>query len=149
VIAVPAVISEMTHTRNPAGQDGLLDNLLAFANALTEFFAHRFALFAQDSKAALLQLVVLVACFILAVVFSVLGYIFLVASAVVGVAHLAGISWVWTALAAAGVHFVIALILLLIARSRITEPFFRATRIELKQDREWLKNLNPTDQPTI
>src|SRR5262245_10601084 len=136
-------------TRNPAGQDGLLANLLAFANALTDFFADRFALFAQDSKEALLQLVVLAAGSILAVILSVFGYIFLVASAVAGMAHLAGISWVWTALAAAGVHFAIAIILLLIARSRISEPFFRVTLIELKQDREWLKNLDPTDQPTI
>jgi uncharacterized membrane protein YqjE len=149
LIAVPAVVSEMTRTPNPADQDGLLDNLLAFANAVTEFFAHRFALFAEESKAALLRLVVLAACLIVAVVFSVLGYILLVASGVVGVAHMAGISWVWTALAAAGLHFVIALILLLIARSRISESFFRATLIELKQDRQWLKNLNLTDQPTI
>jgi uncharacterized membrane protein YqjE len=77
----------------------------------------------------------------------VLGYIFLIAGAVVGLAHLAGISWIWTALAAAGAHFVTALILLLIARNRIREPFFRATLTELNEDREWLKNLNPADQP--
>jgi uncharacterized membrane protein YqjE len=138
----------MTPTRNPTGHAGLLDNLLALANALSEFFADRLALFTQESRAALLQVVVLVSCLILAVVLSLLGYIFLIAGAVVGVAYLAGISWTWIALAAAGAHFVIALILLLIARSRITEPFFRATLTELKKDREWLKNLNLADQPT-
>jgi uncharacterized membrane protein YqjE len=112
---------------------------LALASALTEFFAERAALFTQESRAALLRLVVLASCLILAVVFFLLGYILLIASAVVGVAYLAGISWTWTALAAAGTHFVIALILLLIARNRITEPFFRATLTELKKDREWLK----------
>jgi uncharacterized membrane protein YqjE len=142
------VVSEMTRTRNPAGHTNLLDNLFALANALAEFFAHRFALFAQESKAALLQLVVLLACLILAVVLCVLGYIFLVAGAIVGVAHL-GISLVWTTLAAAGIQFAVAIVLLLIARSRITEPFFRATLSELKQDRAWLKNLNLPEQPTI
>jgi uncharacterized membrane protein YqjE len=78
----------------------------------------------------------------------VLGYVFLIVSAVVGLAHLAGISWVWTALAAAGGHFVVALILLLVARSRMTKPLFRATLTELKEDREWLKNLNATNQST-
>jgi uncharacterized membrane protein YqjE len=73
---------------------------------------------------------------------------FLIASGVVGLAHLTGISWVWTALAAAGAHFVIALVLLLVARSQMTKPFFRATLTELNEDREWLKNLNPADQPT-
>ena len=83
-----------------------------------------------------MQLLVLAACSILALVSCVLGYIFLIASGFVGLAHLAGISWVWTALAAAGAHFVIALILLAVARGQISKPFFRATLTELKKDRE-------------
>ena len=142
------MISDTTRFPNPAGHPGLLENLLALASALTEFFESRFALFAQESKGALVRLLVLAACSILALVFCVLGYVFLIASGVVGLAHLAGISWVWTALAAAGAHFVIALVLLLVARSQMTKPFFRATLAELKEDREWLKNLNPTNQST-
>jgi uncharacterized membrane protein YqjE len=142
------MISETTRSRNPAGHAGLLKNLLALANALTEFFGGRFALFAQESKAAVVQLLVLAACSILALVLWVLGYVFLIVSAVVGLAHLAGISWVWAALAAAGAHFVLALILLLIARNRMTKPFFRATLDELKEDREWLKNLDAKNPST-
>jgi len=142
------MISETTRSRNPAGHAGLPETVLALASALTEFFEGRFALFAQESKAALVQLVVLAACLILALVLCVLGYVFLIASAVVGLAHLAGISWLWTALAAAGAHFVITLILLLVARSRMTKPLFGATLTELKEDREWLKNLDATNQPT-
>jgi uncharacterized membrane protein YqjE len=63
-------------------------------------------------------------------------------------ANLAGISWVGTALAVAVAHFVIALILLLVARSQMTKPFFRATLTELKEDREWVKNLSATNQAT-
>jgi hypothetical protein len=51
-------------------------------------------------------------------------------------------------LAVAVAHFVIALILLLVARSQMTKPFFRATLTELKEDREWVKNLTQTNQPT-
>ena len=142
------MVSDTTRSRNPAGHAGLLENLLALASALTAFFEGRFALFAQESKAALVQLLVLSACSILALVFCVLGYVFLIASGIVGLAYLAGISWVWTALAAAGAHFVIALILLFVARSQMTKPFFRATLTELKEDREWMKNLNATNQPT-
>jgi len=76
------------------------------------------------------------------------GYIFLVITAIAGLAHLAGISWLWITLAAAGVHFVIALVLLLVARNRITKPLFPVTASELKKDREWLKNLDETSQPT-
>jgi uncharacterized membrane protein YqjE len=138
----------MTRSRNPAGHTGLLDNLLALVNALTEFLAERFALFAQESKAALLQVIVLGVCLILAVFLLLLGYIFLIASAIVGLAHLAGISWVWTASAAAGAHFVMAFVSLLIARNRITESFFRVTLKQLKEDREWVRNLKLTGQRT-
>jgi uncharacterized membrane protein YqjE len=133
---------------NPNGHAGLLENLVALASALADFFESRFALFAQESKAALVQLLVLGACLVLALILCLLGYVFLVASAVVGVAHLVEISWLWTVIAAAGIHFVIAIVLLLIARNRITKPFFRAMLFELKKDREWLKNLNATNQPT-
>jgi uncharacterized membrane protein YqjE len=142
------MISEPTRSRNPAGHAGLLANLLALASALAEFFESRFVLLAQESKAALVQLLVLAACLILALFLCVLGYVFLISSAIVGLAHLARISWLWTALAAAGVHFFIALVLLLVARSRITKPVFRATLTELKKDREWLKNLDTTNRPT-
>ena len=93
------MISKRSSPRNPAGHAGLLENLLALASAVTDFFESRFALFAQESKTA-------------------------------------------------AVHFVFALVLLLVARSRITKPLFRATLAELKKDREWLKNLDATDQST-
>ena len=142
------MISESPRSSNPAGHAGLLENLFALINALAEFFESRFALLAEESKAAAVQLLILVGCLIFAVLLCALGYVFLITGAVVGLAHLAGISWPWIALAAAALHFIIALVLLLIARSRITKPFFRATLAELKKDREWLKHLGTTDQST-
>ena len=142
------MISENPRSRNPAGHAGLLENLLALASALTDFFESRFALFAQESKTAAVQVLILVSCLILAVVLCALGYIFLITGAVVGVAHLIGVSWPWIALAAAVLHFVIAMVLLLVAHSRITKPLFRATLAELKKDRQWLKHLDATNQST-
>ena len=141
------MISETTRSRNPAGHAGLLHNLLALTGALADFFESRFALLAEESKAALIQLLVLASYLVLALMLCVFGYVFLIASAVVGLAHLAGISWLWTALMAAGVHFIVAMVLFLVARSRMTKPLFRATVSEIKKDREWLKNLDATDQP--
>jgi len=142
------MISKSPRSRNPAGHAGLLENLLALISALAEFFESRFALFAQESKSAALQLLILAGCLIFALLLCALGYVFLITGAVVGLAHLVGVSWPWVALAAATVHFVIALVLLLVARSRITKPLFRATLAELKKDREWLKNLDATNQST-
>jgi len=138
-------MSESTRSRNPAGHAGLLENLLALLNALAEFFESRFALLAEESKGAAVQLLILVGCVIFALLLCALGYVFLITGAVVGLAHLIGISWPWIALGAAVVHFIVALVLLLVACSRITKPLFRATLTELKKDREWLKNLDATN----
>ena len=142
------MIGKTARFSNPAGYAGLVKNLLGLGSSLADFFESRFALFAHESKRAVVQLAVIAACLMLALVLCLFGYIFLIASAIVGVAHLAGISWLWTALAAAGAHFVTALILLVVARSRISKPVFRAASSALKEDREWLKNLNATNQPT-
>jgi uncharacterized membrane protein YqjE len=142
------MISESSRSRNPAGHAGLLQNLFALASALAEFFESRFVLLAEESKAAAVQVLILAGCLIFAVLLCALGYVFLITGAVVGLAHLVGISWPWIALAAAGLHFIVALVLLLIARSRITKPFFRATLAELKKDREWLRSLDATNQST-
>jgi uncharacterized membrane protein YqjE len=141
-------MSETPRSRNPAGHAGLLENLFALGSALAEFFESRFALVAQESKAALVQLLVLAGCLILALVLFAFGYGFLIASAVAGLAQVVRVSWLWIALAAACLHFVIALILLLVARSQMTKPLFRATATELKKDREWLKNLDETSRST-
>jgi uncharacterized membrane protein YqjE len=142
------MISESSPSRNPAGHAGLLQNLFALASALAEFFESRFALLAEESKAAALQVLIVAGCLIFAVLLCAIGYIFLITGVVAGLAHLVGISWPWIALAAAALHFIIALVLVLIARSRMTKPFFRATLAELKKDREWLKDLQATNQST-
>jgi uncharacterized membrane protein YqjE len=142
------MMSASTRSRNPAGHAGLLENLLALLNALAEFFESRFALLAEESKGAAVQLLILVGCVIFALLLCALGYVFLITGVVVGLAQLIGISWSWVALAAAVVHFIVALVLLLVARSRVSKPLFRATLTELKKDREWLRNLDATNQST-
>ena len=142
------MISKRSSPHNPAGHAGLLENLLALASAVMDFFESRFALFAQESKTAAVQVLILAGSVVFALLLCALGYVFLITGAVVGVAHLAGVSWPWIALGAAAVHFIIAMVLLLVAYSRITKPLFRATLAELKKDREWLKNLDATNQST-
>jgi len=77
------MISESPRSRNPAGHAGLLENLLALLAALAEFFESRFALVAQESKAAAVQLLILAGCLIFALVLCALGYIFLITGVVV------------------------------------------------------------------
>ena len=129
-------------SRNPAGHSGLFDNALGLISAVVAFFESRFVLLAQESKSAAVQLLILVGCVIAALALCVMGYVFLIVSAVVGIAHLLGTSWPVVALVAALVHFIIAGVLVLVARSRISKPMFRDSIDELKKDREWLKTLN-------
>jgi uncharacterized membrane protein YqjE len=137
---------EPAPSRSRPRQTGFIGSLVALASALADFFESRAALLASESKAALVQVVVAAVCLLGAVLFFAFGYIFLLATAVVAVARMANVSWLWVALAAAGLHFVIALIFLLVAGAGIKRPMFRATAEELNKDREWLKNLE-ANQP--
>ncbi|HMG05779.1 MAG TPA: phage holin family protein [Chthoniobacterales bacterium] len=128
--------------RNPAGHAGLLHNLLALVNGLAGFLESRIGLFAKESKTALVHVLVLLACLIGAAVLALFGYVFLIASVIAGIAHALHVSWIWITLGAAGLHFVLAVACLLIARSRMKQPMFKATALELKKDREWLKTLD-------
>ena len=134
--------------RNPAGHAGLLHNVLAVVNDLAGFLESRIGLFAKESKTALVQVLLLVACIVAAAVFALFGYVFLLTSAIAGVARALHTSWIWITLAAAGLHFILALVCLLIARSRMKKSMFEATTAELKKDREWLKNLDKKNPST-
>ena len=137
---------ETAPSRSRPRQTGFIGSLVALASALAEFFESRAELLATESRAALLQFLVAAICLVAAVLFFAFGYIFLLGSVVVAIAHVANVSWIWVALAAAGLHFVIALVFLVVAGTGIKRPLFRETRDELKKDREWLKNLE-ANQP--
>jgi uncharacterized membrane protein YqjE len=134
--------------RNPAGHAGLTNNLLALVNDLASFLGSRIGLFARESKTALVQIVVLLACVGGAIVLALFGYIFLVASAIAALSEALEVSWIWITLAAGGIHFLLAVVCLLVARTRIKQSMFAATTAELKKDREWLKNLNKKNLST-
>ncbi|HVI83192.1 MAG TPA: phage holin family protein [Chthoniobacterales bacterium] len=140
----------MAGENSPSGgqarQTGFLGSLVLFASAFADFFESRAALFATESKAAAIQFILVAICLVAALLFFGLGYVFLLATAVVAVAHVANVSWLWVALDAAVLHILIALIFLLIARSGIKKPIFRETVAELKKDSEWLKNLETNNQ---
>ena len=131
--------------RNPAGHRGLLGNLFGALNALIAFLESRFELFAQESKSAAINVVVLVSCLAGAALLCAIALIFLLVAAVAGLAHALHISWIWIAVAVALLLFILALFCAVIARSRMKKPMFRTTVVELKKDREWLKNLEKTD----
>ena len=133
--------------RNPAGHVGLRQNIASFIASLTQFIQTRLQLAVRESKAAVGHLVTMVVCGIAAAVLLLFGYIFLLIFAIVGLAHLIGISWIWMALILALLHFAGALFCLIIARAQAKHPMFRDTASVLKEDTEWLKKLDQTKHP--
>jgi uncharacterized membrane protein YqjE len=136
------MIGDARRSRNPAGHTGLINNVVALLAVLGDFFGSRAALFASESKTALVHVAILLACVIAVLVLVIFGYVFLVVALVVGIAHLAHISSVWTVLGAGIVHFIIAAVIGGIAVAKIKKPLFRSTMAELKKDREWLRALD-------
>jgi uncharacterized membrane protein YqjE len=128
--------------RNPAGYAGLRENLVAFFTSAAEFLQSRLRLATQESKAAGRRILIVVACALIAAALTLFGYVFLVVFAIVGIARLLEISWLWVALAVALLHFGGALLCLVIARTQVKQPMFRETANVLKEDSEWLKNLD-------
>jgi uncharacterized membrane protein YqjE len=135
---------EFTRSRGGAEHAGIFGSALALVGALVGFVESRLTLFAAESKTALVRLAVAAICLVAAIMLLGFGYIFLIASAIVGLAHLWQISWLWTALIAAGLHFIVALVLLIIFRATLMKPMFRTTAAELKEDREWLRQIGTT-----
>ncbi len=133
--------------RNPAGHRGLSANLTALLSSGAHFFESRLSLASKEAKAAVLQLVTLMAYGIAALMLVLLGYAFLIVFAIVGLAHLIGVSWIWVALGVALLHFAGALLCIIIARGQMKRPVFRDTASVLKEDTEWLKNLDQTKAP--
>ena len=139
---------ETMRFRNPAGHAGLLHNLVSLLNSLIGFLESRIALFAKESKTALVHVLVLVGCLAGAAFLLVFGYLFLVASAIAGLSQTLHMSWIKITLLTAALHFVLAFVCVMIARSRMHKSMFEMTGTELKKDREWLKNLNKESRST-
>ena len=133
--------------RNPAGHAGLLETLRSLVASLAQFLESRVQLAARESKAAARHLLTLVVCCIAAAVLSLFGYVFLIVSVIFAIAHLLGVSWTWIALGVALIHFLAALCLLIFARLQVKHPILRETASVLKEDTEWLKNLDQRKRP--
>ena len=139
---------ETMRFRNPAGHAGLVHNLVSLLSSLAGFLESRAALFAKESKSALVHILVLIGCLAAAGILALFGYVFLVGSAIVGLAHVLQVSWVKITLGAALLHFLLAFVFVLVARGRMHKSMFEMTSVELKKDREWLKNLDQKSHST-
>jgi len=92
----------------------------------------------KDAAATGARKAVLVVVAALCVLFT---WILVLAGAVGAISSATAWTWYHVAFAAAGLHLAIAVIALLLAKSK-SAPSFPITRAEFEKDREWLNRLN-------
>jgi uncharacterized membrane protein YqjE len=131
---------------NPAGHAGLIDNVIGFVSAFFAYVETRAALLAVESKSLLLQLALVLAFGIGALIALIFGYIFVLGSIVVGIAHATGVSWTWVALIAGLLHIALAAVCVFLAKGKLRGRLYPETRMELKKDQQWLKSLGKTER---
>ena len=119
---------------------GLFGHLSALLAAKLAYLKARLELAGLEGKEAAIHLAIILGLVIGGLVVVVFGYLFLVIALVFLIARAFGDgAWPWVLLAAALFHFILAGLLLLIARLRLGVPLFPLTLEELKKDQEWLK----------
>jgi len=139
-MAEPALPSP---NRGPETSRGLLAELLSFAGSFGRHLQALLALAGQESKEAAglyLRLLVMLGA---ALVFAVLGYVFLLLFLAFLLAMVFGIDWIWIALGFAILHLIVTAVCALHVKKHLSSPVFTATAEELKRDFDSLKRFDP------
>jgi len=111
---------------------------------MAAYLGARFQLLGLESREAFghyLKILVLLAAGFIGFVF---GYIFFCIAGVFLISSSLRISWMWTLLAVGILHFVIAGIAVILARSGFAKSMFSATIEEFKKDQTWLNTPAPS-----
>jgi uncharacterized membrane protein YqjE len=115
-----------------------------WGEALVGLVASRAAIASLEAKEATAFFTGKLVSFLIALVCLVGVWALTLAGAIGGIAAVTEWEWYHIAFAAAGVHFLIVLVALMIAKAKRPAPF-PVTRAEFEKDREWLNQLKKTN----
>jgi uncharacterized membrane protein YqjE len=120
---------------------GIFGHFSALVAAKLGYLRARLKLAGIEGKEAAIQGAIIAGLAVGALVAVIFGYFLLVFGVVflIALAFDNDNAWIWVLLAAALLHFVGAVVLLLIAKARLGTPFFPLTLDEFQKDQEWLK----------
>jgi uncharacterized membrane protein YqjE len=137
------MISTASSTNNGTGS-GLLADSAELLGAAIRYLKARVALFSIEAKEAGMHYGMAGAFVAAALVLVFLGYLFLIITAVFGIAALLGGGNTWIAVlgVAALLHLGGAVGLVFAARNKVKEGAFPVTAEELTKDREWLTSFS-------
>lgn len=116
--------------------------------ALMGLIASRISLIRLESKEAASQAAKRAIYLLLAIGGLFFGWILLLAGLVACIAITAGWAWYGVALVAAVLHFVIAAIFIVLAKSS-GKPTFTHTFNEFRKDREWIENYQDSKKSNV
>lgn len=108
--------------------------------ALMALISSRIALIQHEARESANTGVKRVVRLVVAVICLFFAWILLLAGALGAIASASGWPWYWLAIAAAGLHLLVA-ILLASSCSKSGTPAFPITRAEFQKDREWIESI--------
>lgn len=120
---------------------GFFAHALDLLGATLAYFQTRFALASLEGREAAGHYLKTLGLLLGGVVIIVFGYFFFCFAGVFAIATAfgGGNAWIWVTLAAAVLHLLIGVVLLLKVRSLVHRPVFAATLEEFKKDQAWLE----------
>jgi uncharacterized membrane protein YqjE len=121
--------------------DGLFQHLSALLGAKLAYLRARLQLAGLEGREAAIHYALIVALAVGALVMATFGYFFLVIALVFLVAWACGggNAWIWVMLGAAFFHLLVAAVLAVLAKVKLSQPMFAATLDEFRKDQQWLK----------
>jgi uncharacterized membrane protein YqjE len=125
------------------GKAGTVNHFLGLVSETLRYLKARTALAAEEAKLAGVQYGLAAGMVVGALVIAVLGYLFLVITAVfaIGFAFDSEHAWVTVLGLAALLHLGGAAVLVLLAKKRVGDTSFSETAAEIEKDRVWLRQL--------
>lgn len=123
--------------RNPAGFNGLRESAAAVFGAVAQYLHARLLLARAEAGEAFGAWLKLLVCIVAALLLLLFAYIGLVAGIVAWVIS-AGLAVHWTILAAAGLHLIGAIVILLIGKAKFAVAGFSESIEEFRKDQQWL-----------
>jgi uncharacterized membrane protein YqjE len=136
--------SDRTYPRDPGEPEapGLPESIRLWLSAAAGYVHARLELFGLEAKGAAVNYVQIVILLICSVVFLVFGYVFLVLAVAFLVAFLFHWNWGWITLGFGVGHLVLTGACLWLAKTRFSVAGFPSTIAEFKKDKEWLSQKN-------
>ncbi len=115
--------------------------------SFSRHFEAIFSLAGLEAKEAIGLYVRLVVMLLAALVFALIGYVFLILTLAFAIAWLFNVAWIWIALGFTVFHFVICFLCALHVKTHFRTPVFQTTSSELRKDFALMSGPDETPQP--